>query len=125
MSDGPVVRRGDVWLVALDPAGTSAEARTPACVIVQRDVANDVIPTTIVVPIADALDRKRSVVRPRFAAGTGGLAKASVALCNEVRIVERRRLRLRLGTLDAAALRDVERGLIEMLDLADARGAGA
>jgi mRNA interferase MazF len=113
----PTVRRGDVWRVALDPVIGSEQAKTRPCVIVQRDAANDAGRTTIVVPITHAAGRKPSIVMPLLPAGEGGLTKESIGLCHQVRVVDRLRLRGKMGQLPAESLAVVARGLLEIMDL--------
>lgn len=116
-SNRPEIARGEIWLVGLDPVIGSEQVKTRPCVVVQRDAANRVSRTTIVVPITDAAGQSESVIKPRFASGDGGLKKSSVALCHQVRTVDRLRLRKRLGLLDPPSIASIERGLAEILDL--------
>ena len=104
-------------MVALDPTIGSEQAETRPCVVVQRDSANRSGRTTIVVPFTDAANSVTSIIAPRFDKGDGGLIKASVALCHQVRAVDRIRLRTRLGALGTDALRTLGIGLNIILDL--------
>ncbi len=115
----PSVRRGDVWRVVLDPVVGSEQAKTRPCVVVQRDAANAVGRTTIVVPFTDAATQKAfSVSNPRILAGDGGLTKDSAALCSQVRVVDRLRLSgENLGSLSVGSLSLIDLGLVEILDL--------
>jgi mRNA interferase MazF len=115
-SSRPVVNRGDVWLVALDPVVGSEQAKTRPCVVVQREIAN-AGRTTIIVPATDAAKQTPGIVRPLLRKGDGGLAKDSVALCRQVRVVDRLRMRQKLGVLSPEALQAVSLGLAEILDL--------
>ncbi len=110
--------------MALDPVRGSEQSKTRPCVVVQRDVVNAAIPTTLVVPFTDATRQVLSIIRPRFAAGAGGLRKASVALCNQVRAVDRMRMRVRLGRLEGDAMAAIDRGLIETFDLGSSISSG-
>ena len=58
-----------------------------------------------------------TTIRPLLRAGDGGLAKDSVALCRQVRVVDFMRLRKNLGSLGSVAIDAVSRGLVEILDL--------
>jgi mRNA interferase MazF len=120
-----VVRRGEIWRVALDPVVGSEQAKTRPCVIVQRDAANDASRTTIVVPITDAAGRKPSIAMPLLPRGDGGLTKDSIGLCHQVRAVDRLRLRGKLGELRAESLARVDRGIEEILDLSNGADARA
>ncbi|MGH7756423.1 MAG: type II toxin-antitoxin system PemK/MazF family toxin [Vulcanimicrobiaceae bacterium] len=116
LNSRPIVARGDVWLVALDPVVGSEQAKTRPCIIVQREVAN-AGRTTIVVPVTNAAKQSAGIVRPLLHKGDGGLTKDSVALCRQVRVVDRLRMTKKLGTLSPEALRSVSTGLAEILDL--------
>ncbi len=114
----PDVRRGDVWLVGLEPVVGSEQAKTRPCVVMQRDAANRAGRTTIVVPLADAEAKPVDTIRPLLRAGEGGMTKDSIALCRQVRVVDYLRLRKRLGSLPQESTAAVARGLIQILDLA-------
>lgn len=117
MTDRPAVARGEVWFVALDPSVGSEQAKTRPCVVVQRDAANERARTTVVVPLTDAAGQRTSVVKPLVRAGDGGLTKDSVALCHQVRAVDRLRFVRRTGALSRPALEAVGQGLVEILDV--------
>ena len=114
----PPVQRGEVWIVALDPIIGSEQAKTRPCVIVQRDSANGAAPTTIVVPFTGA-SIATSIIAPRVPEGDGGLAKDSIALCHQVRVVDRQRMRARLGQLTDSSMQAICAGLETILDLAN------
>ena len=114
------MRRGEVWLVCLDPISGSEQGKTRPCVVVQRDAANRSSPTSIVVPVADAGNRPSDLLNVLLAMDEGALRKRSRALCNQVRAVDRRRFRgNRLGTVSPATMSLIENGLRLILDLDD------
>ena len=116
-TERPAVARGEVWFIALDPVVGSEQAKTRPCVVVQRDAANVRARTTVIVPLSDAAGQRASVVKPLVGAGEGGLSKDSVALCHQVRAVDRMRLVRKTGMLGQAALDAIGVGLVEILDL--------
>lgn len=87
------------------------------CVVVQRDAAHRASPTTMVVPIAGRVGQAESIISPALAAGEGGLKKPSVVLCNQIRTIDRVRLRKKLGQLATGSLARIELGLMAILDL--------
>ncbi len=107
-----------MWFIGLDPVVGSEQAKMRPCVVVQRDAANRVAPTTIVVPFTDAARQKQSVIKPLVRAGDGGLTKDSIALCHQVRCVDRLRFVTKVGHLSPASFDAVNSGLREILDLA-------
>ncbi|HEV3156747.1 MAG TPA: type II toxin-antitoxin system PemK/MazF family toxin [Candidatus Baltobacteraceae bacterium] len=111
-------KRGEVWLVALDPTIGSEQRKTRPCVIVQRDSANASSPTTIVCPCSDAQGRSATILSPLLNVSEGGLQKVSRVLCNQVRAIDKARLvGDPLGVLSADSMRAIEHGLRAILDL--------
>ena len=112
--------RGSVWFVALDPVVGSEQGRTRPCVIVQRDSANAKSPTTILCPLTTARGRQPNVLKVLVRPPEGGLDKDGLVLCNQVRIVDRRRIRGEmLGELSERTMALVDEGLRVILDLGD------
>jgi mRNA interferase MazF len=112
------MKRGDVYLTVLDPTAGSEQAGTSPAIIVSRDAINSSSPAIIIVPITSR--RKKSYLYPSqvaLQAGEGGLAVESVALCEQVRVVDRARLRRPLGHLSAPRLSQVNESLKIALDL--------
>ncbi len=116
-SSRPDVRRGDVWVVGLEPVIGSEQAKARPCIVMQRDAANRAGRTTIVVPVTDAAEKQSDTIRPLLRAGEGGLTKDSIALCRQVRVVDDLRLTKKLGSLSKESTAAISRGLIEILDL--------
>jgi mRNA interferase MazF len=115
-SKRPAVERGEVWLVALDPVIGSEQAKTRPCVVIQRDAANRTGATTIVIPFTAAA-RTTGIIAPAVSNGDGGLEKDSVALCHQIRVVDRLRLRTRLGRLSDRSMLAICDGVGAILDL--------
>lgn len=113
-----VVRRGEIWGVALHPAIGSEQRKTRPCLIVQRDAANAASPVTIVCPLTDARGREPNLLNVLVAQGEGGLTKASIVLCNQMRTIDCRRLRgTARGSVAERTMALVEQGLRAILDL--------
>lgn len=83
----------------------------------QRDAANATSPVTIICPMTDARGGRVNVLNVSVAARQGGLDKESLVACNQVRVVDRSRLRERLGTLLPETMQAIDRGLRAILDL--------
>jgi mRNA interferase MazF len=111
------VLRGEVWIVELDPVVGSEQAKARPCVVMQRDAANRSSRTTVVVPLTDSKNRAEITVQPLFRKGEGGLTKDSVAMCAQVRVIDRLRLRQKIGRLSEDAMHIIGIGLAELLDL--------
>lgn len=103
-----VVKRGEVWLVALDPTVGSEVQKTRPCLIISPDELNRALGTFIIVPLTSG----SRPIRFRVPSNVGG--KDGLFLPDQIRTVPRHRLMTRLGTVDANALSAVLRVLREM-----------
>jgi mRNA interferase MazF len=93
-----VIRRGDVFLVNLDPVVGSEVGKTRPAIVAQNDLANRSSPTITVIPISSSMERVFPF-QVRLPAGEGGLSQESKALCEQIRTVSRERLLEYLGRL--------------------------
>jgi len=110
------VRRGDIYLVAFDPATGSEPAKTRPAVIVSNNRANDIIATTghgvlTVVPLTSNLVRVYPFQVRVPAARRTGLSTDSKAQAELIRGVDVRRLGRRLGTVSVDTLTDIDQAL--------------
>lgn len=111
-------RRGDVFLVAFDPALGAEIQKTRPALVLQNDIGNQRSPLTIVAAITSNVVRlgpTAVLVSPP----EGGLTVESVILLNQVRTVDKRRLGKRLGALRAVTMGQVDRALMISLGLID------
>ena len=112
------VVRGDVILCDLNPVvGTEQSGVRPA-LVVQIDRANTVSPHTIIAP--PFTTRIRRAVLPSHAlipAGIGGLTHDSVVLCEQIRVIDKRRIIRVLGHVDDTYMEEVARALCTILGL--------
>jgi len=109
--------RGDVVLCDLSPVVGTEQAGVRPVVIVQIDRANAVSPHTIIVPFTTKI---RRVLLPSHAfvpAGVGGLRQDSVALCEQTRVIDKRRIIKVLGHLDEPYLEEIAQALRTILGL--------
>ncbi len=110
--------RGEVYDAQLDPTLGSEPAGTRPVIVVSRDALNNASPVVVVVPLTTYRDGRRiyqSQVLLR--APEGGLSVDSVAMGEQVRAIDKRRLARRRGDLSASAQALVDRALAITLDL--------
>jgi len=105
-----MVKRGEVWLVALDPAVGSESQKTRPCLIVSPDELNSALATVIVAPLTTGSRAARFRVSVRFQ------GKEGLILTDQIRTVSRQRLVRRLGKPNAAATAATLKILREMFD---------
>jgi mRNA interferase MazF len=112
-----VVRGSLVW-VSLDPARGAEVPKTRPCVVVSRTEANDVSSTVTVVPLSSVSGRPVDrLVQPLLPAKDTRLPKDSRALCDQIRTIDKRRIRDSAGVLTGDLLGKIDRGLILHLEL--------
>jgi len=110
--------RGTVVRVALDPARGAEIPKTRPCVVVSRDVANQVSQTITVVPLSSVKGKATErLVQPILPGGETGLPKDSRALCDQVRTIDKGRVTSTVGLLNRSVMRTVDDSLILHLQL--------
>lgn len=100
------LRRGEVHRVRLDPVLGSEVGKTRPAIVLQNELANRSSPTVTVIPVSSKVGRVYPF-QVRLDAGEGGLARASKALCEQIRTVSRERLIECLGRLPAKRLEEI------------------
>lgn len=101
------IARGDVVQVDLNPVIGSEQAGVRPALVVQIDRANAKSPHTIIAPFTSRIRNKLLPSHVSVPAGVGGLALDSILLCEQVRVVDRRRIVRVLGHLDPQYLDEV------------------
>ena len=112
--------RGSLAWVSLDPARGAEVPKTRPCVVVSRTEANDISSTVTVVPLSSVAGRAAErLVQPLLSSKETRLPKDSRALCDQVRTIDKGRVREIVGVLSAELLGKIDRGLILHLELED------
>ena len=110
-------RRGEVWLVSFDPTIGAEIKKTRPALVLQNDIANRYSPITIVAAITSQFEERIYPTEVLIKAPEAGLTADSVALLNQIRSIDRRRLVRRLGTVRPATMTNIERALMISLGL--------
>lgn len=106
------IRRGDIWWVTFDPARGSEIRKTRPAVIITADALNRGRRTVIIVPLSTGPQP-----RPPIVVATPSAGPDAVAVCDQLRALDKRRLIRASGRLAAADFRSVEEGVRRVLDL--------
>lgn len=94
------VRRGDIFYADLSPVVGSEQGGTRPVLIVQNDTGNRHSPTVIAAAITSQTGKARLPTHINIAGGSVGLSKDSVILLEQIRTIDKRRLREHMGRLD-------------------------
>lgn len=112
-----MVKGSLVW-VTLDPARGAEIPKTRPCVVVSRTEANDISSTVTIVPLSSVTGRAADrLVQPLLSAKDTHLPKNSRALCDQIRTIDKRRIRETVGVINGELLGKIDRGLILHLEL--------
>ena len=94
------VKRGEIYYADLSPVVGSEQGGVRPVLIVQNDVGNKFSPTVIAAAITSQRDKNNLPTHIEVDARNCGLAKDSVVLLEQVRTIDKRRLKERMGSLD-------------------------
>ena len=111
------MRKGDIYLADLEPTRGSEQAGTRPVLVFQKDILSKFTRTVIVIPFTTNLRRAQLPSGVLVRKGDGGLREDSVALCHQIRVLDRSRLTTRLGSLSPAAMEQIEAVLAFTLDM--------
>ena len=100
-----LIKRGDIFYADLDPVVGSEQGGIRPVLVVQNNVGNKHSPTVIVVPIS-SVRKKNLPVHTQIRCSE--LPKNSTALAEQIRTVDRRRLREYVGSLDNEIMREID-----------------
>lgn len=94
------IHRGEIYYADLSPVVGSEQGGIRPVLIVQNDVGNRHSPTVIAAAITSQSDKARLPTHIKVNAVGSGLAKDSVVLLEQIRTLDKQRLRERMGALD-------------------------
>ena len=106
-----IVKRGDIFYADLSPVIGSEQGGIRPVLIVQNDVGNKYSPTVIAAAITSQINKAKMPTHIELDAAAYGLAKDSVILMEQVRTIDKKRLREKIGRLDDAVMERVNEAL--------------
>src|SRR5207244_10349201 len=112
------VLNGSLVWVSLDPARGAEVPKTRPCIVVSRTEANDISSTITIVPLSSVKGRAADrLVQPLLSAKETHLPKDSRALCDQIRTIDKGRVRETDDARDRERMGKIERGLILQMEL--------
>lgn len=105
------VQRGDIYYADLSPVVGSEQGGIRPVLIVQNDIGNRFSPTVIAAAITSQKDKAQLPTHIHVHSGENGLAKDSIVLLEQIRTLDKRRLREHMGHLDEQSMAQVNRAL--------------
>ena len=101
------IKRGDIFYADLSPVVGSEQGGLRPVLIIQNDVGNRYSPTVIAAAITSRMGKTRLPTHIDVYADRVGLAKDSVILLEQIRTLDKRRLKEKMGHLDSAVMSKV------------------
>lgn len=105
------IRRGDIYYADLSPVVGSEQGGLRPVLIVQNDIGNRYSPTVIAAAITSRISKAKLPTHIDVFASKVGLAKDSVILLEQIRTIDKVRLKEKMGHLDDEAMRSVNDAL--------------
>ena len=105
------VKRGDIYYADLSPVVGSEQGGLRPVLIIQNDVGNKYSPTVIAAAITSKLGKAKMPTHIDVYADKFGLAKDSVILLEQIRTIDKQRLKEKMGHLDVALMQQVDNAL--------------
>lgn len=112
-----VIRRGDIYYADLRPVVGSEQGGVRPVLIIQNDIGNKHSPTVICAAITSQMNKAKLPTHVELDSSRYALVKDSVVLLEQLRTIDKKRLRDKVCHLDREILRKVERALLISLDL--------
>ena len=105
------IKRGDIFYADLSPVVGSEQGGVRPVLIVQNDVGNKYSPTVIAAAITSQHTKNSLPTHIHINADGCGLSKDSIVLLEQVRTIDKRRLKEKMGTLDNNSMMNVNEAL--------------
>ena len=112
-----LVRRGDIFYADLSPVVGSEQGGVRPVLIVQNDMGNRYSPTVICAAITSQINKAKLPTHIEINSHQYTLVKDSVVLLEQVRTIDKKRLREKICRLDEALMRKVNHALLISLGL--------
>ena len=106
-----IVKRGDIYYADLSPVVGSEQGGMRPVLIVQNDTGNKHSPTVIAAAITSQTGKARLPTHIELNAQRVGLSRDSVILLEQIRTIDKSRLRERMGKLDENTMTKVDNAI--------------
>ncbi len=114
-----MIKRGELYYADLSPVVGSEQGGVRPILVVQNDTGNKYSPTIIAAAITSQLNKAKLPTHIELCEGEFGLVKNSVILLEQIRTLDKRRLKERIGELSPATMKKVNTALLISLGFGD------
>ena len=113
------IKRGDIYYADLSPVIGSEQGGLRPVLIVQNDVGNRYSPTVIAAAITSKMSKTKLPTHIDIPCQNAGLSKDSVVLLEQVRTIDKQRLKEKMGHLDRNTMNNVDNAIQVSFGLTD------
>lgn len=111
------IKRGDIYYADLSPVVGSEQGGVRPVLIVQNDVGNKYSPTVIAAAITSQQTKAKLPTHIEIGAQNSGLAKDSVVLLEQVRTIDKKRLKEKMGSINENSMKEINNAISVSLGL--------
>ena len=106
-----IIKRGDIYYADLSPVVGSEQGGVRPVLIIQNDIGNKYSPTVIATAITSQINKAKMPTHIELDANEYGLSKDSVVLAEQIRTIDKKRLKEKIGHLDDKLMTKVNAAL--------------
>ncbi len=114
-----MIKRGDLYYADLSPVVGSEQGGVRPVLVVQNDVGNKYSPTVIAAAITSRIDKAKLPTHIELSAPDYGLTKNSVVLLEQIRTIDKRRLKEKIGEVPLDVMTRINQALLVSLGFYD------
>lgn len=105
------VRRGEIWVVNLDPTIGHEIKKVRPAVIIQNDVGNKYSPITIIAPLTSQNTERIYPIDVLLTPENSRIEKFSKVLLNQIRAVDKKRLITKIGAVNEETIEKIDEAI--------------
>ncbi|MCI5714759.1 MAG: type II toxin-antitoxin system PemK/MazF family toxin [Firmicutes bacterium] len=113
------IKRGELYYADLSPVVGSEQGGIRPVLVVQNDIGNKYSPTIIAAAVTSQINKARIPTHIELSASEFGLKKDSVVLLEQLRTLDKKRLKEKIGTLTFNKMKMVDSALLISLGFVD------
>lgn len=112
------IKRGEIYYADLSPVVGSEQGGIRPIVVLQNDIGNKYSPTVIVAAITSQINKAKIPTHIELSSIKYSLSKDSVVLLEQIRTIDKTRLKQKVSTLDGAKMKEINRAILISLGFA-------
>ena len=114
-----MIKRGEIYFAQLNPVVGSEQGGIRPVLVVQNDIGNQYSPTTIVLAITSQINKAKLPTHVELKAAIYGMERDSVILTEQIRTIDKTRLKQRIAVLKDELMKKVDQALAISLELTE------